>query len=52
MHSKRPIQNPKVLEDLLKAEWLKEIKKDCFKILKTSRLLKWQIKSKKYYVKD
>ena len=52
MHSKRLIQNPKVLKDLLKAKWLKEIKEDNLKTLKTSGLLKWQIKSKKYYVKD
>ena len=52
MHDKRPTQNPKFLKDLLKAKWLKEIKKDKSKRPKTRRLLKWQVKSKKYYIKD
>ena len=46
------MKNPKISENLLKTEWLKEIKEDGFKILETSRLLKQQIKFKKYYVKD
>ena len=52
MHNKRLTWNPRILKDLLKAEWLKEIKKDEPKRLKTNRLLKWQIKSRKYYIKD
>jgi len=40
MHSKRPICNPEVLKDLLKAKWLKEIKEDYPKIPKASGLLK------------
>ena len=52
MHSKRLTQNPRVPKDLLKAKWLKEIEEDEPEGLKTSRLLKWQVKSKKYYAKD
>ena len=40
MHSKKPVQNPRVPKNLLKAKWLKEIKKDYPEIPKTSRLLK------------
>ena len=50
MHSKRPTQNPRIPKDLLRAKQLKEIKEDCFKTV--NGLLKWQMKSKKYYVKD
>jgi len=46
------MQKLKILEDLLKAKWLKEIEKEGFKIPKASGLLKWQIKSRKYYIKD
>jgi len=52
VHSKRPVKNLKVLENSLKAKWLKEIEEDEFEESKISGLLKWQIKSKKYYVKD
>ena len=41
MHNKRLTQNPKVLKDLLKAKWLKEIKENKSKGLKVSRLLEW-----------
>ena len=51
IHNKRPLRNPKVLEDSLKAKWLKEIKEVEPKIPKTSGLLKWQMKSRKYYKK-
>ena len=52
MYDKKPTQNPRVLKDLLKTKWLKEIEKDCPKIPKMSGLLKWQMKSRKYYVKN
>ena len=52
MHSKKLTQNPKILKDLLKAEWLKKIEEDCSKIPKINGLLKWQVKSKKYYIKN
>jgi len=43
----------KILKDLLKAKWLKEIKKNLIpRKSQTSRLLKWQVKSKKYYQKN
>ena len=40
MHSKRLTQNPKILKDLLRAEWLKEIEESKPKKLKASGLLK------------
>ena len=46
------MKNPKVPKNSPKAKWLKEIKENKPKGPKTSRLLKWQVKSKKYYVKD
>ena len=46
------MRNLRVLKNLLKAEWLKEIKENEPEKPKASRLLEWQIKSKKYYVKD
>ena len=45
VHNKRPMKNLKVSKNSLKTEWLKEIKK-------ISGLLKWQMKSRKYYKKN
>jgi len=43
-------RNLKIPKDLLKAKWLREIEEDLvLKESQTSRLLKWQIKSRKYY---
>jgi len=40
VHNKKPTQNPRILKDLLRAKWLKEIKKNKLKGPRTSGLLK------------
>jgi len=50
VYGKKLERNSKILKDLLRAKWSKEIKENLvLKELQISKLLKWQIKSKKYY---
>ena len=45
--------NLRIPKDLLRTKWSREIKGDLvLGELQTSRLLKWQVKSRKYYQKD
>jgi len=48
----KPERNLKISEDLLKAKWSQEIKKE--KPIKNcvSKSLEWQVKSRKYYKKE
>jgi len=45
-------RNLKILKDSLKAEWLQEIKEEEPVENCISKLLKWQVKSRKYYEKE
>ena len=47
----KPERNPKILKDLLRTEWLQEIKEEELVGNYINKLLKWQVKSKKYYKK-
>ena len=45
-------KNPKIPKDLLRAEWSQEIKEEKLVGNRISKLLKWQVKSRKYYKKE
>jgi len=51
LHAK-PERNPRILKDSLRAKWLQEIKEEESVGNYISKLLEWQVKSKKYYKKE